>query len=86
LKHISQLIPALLALPGWFVERISSNGFPVINPKQFQSILKSNKDKKLDEKLISRIVHQFDQRCRDVHPRASEGLGGKPGLPDMDKA
>ncbi len=76
----------VIVLPGWFVERTSSNGFPVINPKQFQYILKSNKDKKLDEKFISRVVHQIDQRCRDVHPRASEGLGGKPGLQENEGA
>lgn len=76
----------VIVLPGWFVERTSSNGFPVINPKQFQYILKSNKDKKLDEKFISRVVHQIDQRCRDVHSRASEGLGGRPGLEDKETA
>jgi hypothetical protein len=73
-------IQPVIALPGWYVDRTSSNGFPVINPKQFRSILKPSKGNKLDESLISRIKHQLDRRCRDVHPRASEGLGGKPGL------
>jgi len=79
-------VQPVIALPGWFVERTSSNGVQVINPKQFRSILKSSKDKKLDEKLISRIVHQIDQRCRDVQPRAGEGLGGRPGLPEKENA
>jgi hypothetical protein len=74
----------VITLPGWYVERISANGFPVINPKNFRSILKSSKSKPLDESMITRIVHQIDQRCRDVHPRASEGLGGKPGLSDKE--
>jgi hypothetical protein len=73
-------------LPGWYVERLSANGFPVINPKNIRSILKSRKSKSLGESMVTRIVHQIDQRCRDVHPRASEGLGGKPGLPDKENA
>jgi hypothetical protein len=80
------LAQPVITLPGWFVERVSSNGLPVINPKQFRSILKSNKDNALDESMISRIIHQIDQRCRDVHPRASEGLGGKPSLPGKESA
>jgi hypothetical protein len=74
----------VIALPGWFVERTSSNGFPVINPKQFRSILKPKNVKALDGSMITRIVHQIDQRCRDVHPRGSEGLGGKPGLSEKE--
>jgi hypothetical protein len=73
-------------LPGWYVERLSANGFPVINPKNFRSILKSSKNKALDKSMVTRIVHQIDQRCRDVHPRASEGLGGKPALPENENA
>jgi len=77
---------SVVALPGWFVERTSSNGFPVINPKNFRTILKSNKNIPLDKSMIARIVHQIDQRCRDVYPRGSEGLGGKPGLPDKENS
>ena len=73
-------VQPVIALPGWYVERQSANGFPVINPKNFRSILKSSRNKPLDKSMITRIVHQIDQRCRDVHPRASEGLGGRPGL------
>jgi hypothetical protein len=79
-------VQPVLALPGWFVERTALNGFPVINPKQFRSILKPTKARALDGSMITRIVHQIDQRCRDVHPRAGEGLGGKPGLPDLGNA
>ena len=79
-------VQPVLTLPGWYVNRKSSDGFPVINPKNFQSVLKPNKDNKLDESMISRIIHQLDQRCRDVHPRASEGLGGKPSLAEKVSA
>lgn len=79
-------VQPVIALPGWYVERQSPNGFPVINPKNIRSILKSSRNKALDESMVTRIVHQIDQRCRDVHPRANEGLAGKPGLPDKDNA
>jgi len=71
----------VVALPGWYVDRTSSKGIPVINPKNFRLIMKPDKNKPLDESTITRINHQIYQRCRDVQPRASEGLGGKPGLP-----
>lgn len=72
----------VLALPGWYVDRRSSKGIPVINPKNFRLIMNPDESNPLDESMIARINHQIDQHCRDVHPRASEGLGGAPGLPD----
>jgi len=72
----------VVALPGWYVQRISPNGIPVINPKNFRSVLRASKSKPLDNSMITRIVHQIDKCCRDVQPIASEGLGGKSGLPD----
>ena len=79
-------VQPVIALPGWYVDRISTNDLPVINPEQFQSILKSSKDIKMDEKLLTRIVHQFDQRCREVHIGAAEGPGGRSGLGEKEKA
>ncbi|MCP4624906.1 MAG: NERD domain-containing protein [bacterium] len=64
----------VLTIPGWYVDRTSSKGIPVINPKNFRLIMKPDKSKLLDESMITRINHQIDQHCRDVHPRASEGL------------
>jgi hypothetical protein len=40
----------------------------------------------LDEIMVTRIAHQIDQRCGDIHPKTSEGLGGKSGLPDYENA
>lgn len=67
----------VLALPGWFVERISSEGIPVINPKQFKSITKPFGGMILDDRRIKSIVHQIDQRCRNIESKAVKGLGGK---------
>ena len=67
----------VLTLPGWFVRRTSSEGLPVINPKQFMSIAKPVNGKLLDERRIKRIVHQIDQHCRNIEPKLEDSLGGR---------
>jgi hypothetical protein len=62
----------VVALPGWFVERVASGGIPVINPKNFRSIVKPKNGNILSEQMISRIVHQLERKCRDVEPKARE--------------
>jgi hypothetical protein len=59
----------VVALPGWFVERVASGGIRVINPKNFRSIAKPKDGNILSEKMISRVVHQLEQKCRDVAPK-----------------
>ena len=66
----------VLALPGWYVERTSSKGIPVINPKAFKSIAKPIDGNALDERRIKSIVHQIEQKCKNIESRAVEGLGG----------
>jgi len=61
----------VVALPGWFVERVASGGIRVINPKNFRSIARPKDGNFLSEQMISRIVHQLEQKCRDVEPRQS---------------
>lgn len=62
---------AVVALPGWLVKRTSIDGIPVVNPKQFQSLFGHIKPRTLSEETIRRIVHQLDQKCRDVDPLSS---------------
>jgi len=62
---------AIVALPGWFVKRTSIDGIPVVNPKQFQSLFGHIKPRTLSEETIRRIVHQLDQKCRDVDPSSA---------------
>lgn len=62
----------VVALPGWYVERTSSKGIPVVNPKNFRSIIKPKNGSKLSDQMISRIVHQLKQKCRDVEPKARD--------------
>jgi hypothetical protein len=58
----------VVALPGWFVERVASGGISVINPKNFRSIAKPIAGDILSETMITRIVHQLEQKCRDIIP------------------
>ena len=62
-------VEAILTIPGWFVERKAPpRGVNVLNPKQIKTFLKSKKEMPLSDTLVQRIVHQLDQRCRDVEP------------------
>ena len=62
----------VVALPGWFVKRTASGGIPVINPKNFRSIVKPKNGVNLSDQMISRIVHQLEQKCRDVEPKGAQ--------------
>jgi hypothetical protein len=69
-KAIGQPVAArgIVALPGWFVKRTSADGIPVVNPKQFPSLFEHIQPRALSEETIKRIVHQLEQKCRDVEP------------------
>ncbi|MFZ0612792.1 MAG: nuclease-related domain-containing protein [Desulfobacterales bacterium] len=54
---------AVVALPGWYVKRTAPDGIPVINPKQFHSLLKYVRAKALDDELIVRIVLHLEKKC-----------------------
>ncbi|MBN1930720.1 MAG: NERD domain-containing protein [Desulfobacterales bacterium] len=68
-------VKPVVALPGWYINRTSKNGIPVVNPKVFESYFKSIKEKRLDESRIIRIAHQIDQRCRNIIPHTADGFG-----------
>ncbi len=59
----------VLALPGWFVDLKKPADLFIFNGKNPASLLKWKNDS-LSEVLIKRIIHQVDQRCRDVEPIA----------------
>ena len=58
----------IVALPGWFVERTSPNGIPVLNPKLIKPFLAGQKKDVLSEQMIRRIIHQLEQKCRNIEP------------------
>jgi hypothetical protein len=56
----------VLSLPGWFVERNNRPGIDVLSAKEIGKYFHWQRDRTLGDKQIRQIVHQFDQRCRDV--------------------
>lgn len=60
----------VLVLPGWFIERTSRNGMPVINGKNPENVFGKIGQTPLTDKLVQQIVHQLDQRCRNVVAKA----------------
>jgi hypothetical protein len=71
-RAIGEKVPvqAVLALPGWYVERTAGSAIRVINPKEMGKLLKIPKEGPLPESLVQRISHQVEQKCRDVAPKA----------------
>ena len=59
-------VSPMVTLPGWFVERKSPNGIPVLNPKLVKSFLDSKRKEVLSDSMIKRICHQLEEKCRDV--------------------
>ncbi|MDT3737299.1 MAG: nuclease-related domain-containing protein [Denitratisoma sp.] len=63
-------VEPVLMLPGWYVRRTASEGIAVLNPKNAGGYFNLIAKQTLSEKLIKQIVHQLDQRCRNVAPKA----------------
>lgn len=59
-------VSPMVTIPGWFIERKSPGGVPVLNPKQVRNYLEAKKDEVLSESIIKRICHQLEQKSRDV--------------------
>lgn len=63
-------VAPVLAIPGWFIKRTRPKGIPVINGKNPSAFFAKYANVNLSEKLQRQIVHQIDNRCRTVLPRA----------------
>ena len=63
-------VKPILAIPGWYIERTGNQGIIVINGKNPLSIFGKSNGSELNEKLISQVAYQLDQRCRTVKPKA----------------
>jgi hypothetical protein len=61
-------VKPLVLLPGWYVERSSPDGVPVLNPKVVRQFL-AQKEKSMPQSLRTRINHQLEQKCRDIEPK-----------------
>jgi Nuclease-related domain len=62
-------VQPVLALPGWYVVMEKPTDLFIINGKNPDFILKYS-NAALSETLVKRIVHQLEQRCRDIEPLA----------------
>lgn len=58
----------VLALPGWFIELKGRGPVRVFNNTQLKSLLQSRDTQRLESDQIQRILHQLEQRCRNVKP------------------
>ena len=57
----------VLALPGWYVERRGLGTVRVFNGKELAThLLRSRDAQPLSAEQLRRVVHQVEQRCRDV--------------------
>jgi len=60
-------VKGILTFPGWYVrESKMAKNLRVLNPKLIRNYIASQKEKVLDPKLTQQIVHQLEQRCRNV--------------------
>lgn len=76
---VGQPLPVqpVVALPGWFVRRSNSHPIPVLAVGEIQGYFASRpKQAEMTAQLVRQIVHQLDQKCRDVAPR-SYGQAGR---------
>lgn len=62
-------VTPVLALPGWFVQLDRPGPVVVLNDKQIEPhLLKARGARPIGPEQMQRIVHQLEQRCRDVQP------------------
>lgn len=61
-------VKPVVLLPGWYVKMSAPDGVPVFNPKMVRQFL-AQKEKSMPQSLHMRIVHQLDQKCRDIEPK-----------------
>jgi len=61
-------VEPILTLPGWFVKRTKPEGIPVRNAKEIPGFIIHDRKPILSDSMITRIVHQIDQRCRNIEP------------------
>ena len=61
-------VQAIVALPGWYVERIEQGRVSVLSGKELRFLLKNKRETLLTSQVVQRIAHQIEQRCRDVVP------------------
>lgn len=59
-------VRAILTFPGWYVATRSKTEMKVLNPKNIRKVVIDDRLPTLTTQLRNRIIHQLDQKCRDV--------------------
>jgi hypothetical protein len=59
----------VVALPGWYVERKGRGPVRVYSGRELGRLLESVGTSPLSEEVMQRVVHQVEQRCRNVAPQ-----------------
>jgi hypothetical protein len=80
---VGQPLPVqpVVALPGWFVRRSNAHSIPVLAVGEIQGYFSSRpKQPEITAQLVRQIVHQLDQKCRDVAPRSHGQAGQAPEM------
>jgi hypothetical protein len=57
-------VAAVVAIPGWYINRTGSSRVYVINPKQIGQLIKGLGGEQLRPDLRRRTIHQLEQRCK----------------------
>lgn len=61
---------AVLAIPGWFVDRRGKSDVLAYNGKFPETVFPKYRGKSLADPMIKRVCHQLEAKCRDIAPRA----------------
>lgn len=59
-------VKPILTLPGWFITNRVKPEIPVLAPKGIRSAVLNGSSQTLSAQQMQRIVHQIEQKCRDV--------------------
>lgn len=61
----------VVALPGWFIERKKMGQVVISNGRDAESVyLRYSRTPALDAKLVQRIAHPIEAKCRNIVPNA----------------
>lgn len=66
-------VTPVLALPGWYVERKGRGGVQVFSGRELVRLLDARPNRPLTAAEVQQVVHQVDQRCRNVKPSYQSG-------------
>lgn len=61
-------VRGVVALPGWYVERVGQGVVDVRSGRELRFLLGKQRQEPLTPQLVKRVAHQVEQRCRDVEP------------------